>query len=253
MKIVIIGTGNVATAFGKLLLKAGHGIIQVFGRNEARAVELARALGAAPCSSWNHMDRSADLYLLAIADKAVYEMDQHLELSAGQLIVHTAGSVPKEVLQKISARYGVLYPLQSLRKELEVITEIPLLADANTEEALTEILVLARQMSSNVTMANDEQRLKLHLAATIVNNFTNHLYAESEKFCLKENIPFQLLFPLVAETARRLEVVSPGRVLTGPAIRRDQVTIDKHLALLENQPSLKKLYLLFTESIQAYG
>jgi predicted short-subunit dehydrogenase-like oxidoreductase (DUF2520 family) len=251
MKIVIIGTGNVATVFGKLLLRPGHRIIQVFGRNKARAGELARALGAAPCSEWNVLDRSADLYLLAISDKALYEMEQHIMLS-GQLVVHTAGSVPKEVLQKISSRYGVLYPLQSLRKELEVMTEIPVLVDANTEEALAAVMDLARQISPNVTRASDEQRLKLHLAATIVNNFTNHLYAESEKFCLKENIPFHVLIPLVAETARRLEIISPALVQTGPAIRRDQVTIDKHLVMLENHPSLKKLYLLLTENIQAY-
>src|SRR5436190_24281598 len=116
MNVVIIGTGNVATVLGKLFKKAGFNIKQVFGRSIPATESLAGDLESVPCTDWNNIDREADIYLAAIADTALYDLDQHLVL-LNQLVLHTAGSVSKHVLQNISSNYGVLYPLQSMRKE----------------------------------------------------------------------------------------------------------------------------------------
>lgn len=252
MKVVIIGTGNTATVLGKMLLQAGNNILQVYGRNVSHAEELARALQSGSCSSWSAINRQADLYLVAITDKALYELEEHLEL-AEQVVVHTAGSVSKEVLKKVTKNYGVLYPLQSLRKEIPVLTKIPLLIDAANEYTLKKNLELARQISANVTLADDESRFKLHLAAVCVNNFANHLYQIAEDFCGKENIDFNLLLPLTEETARRLELVSPAQALTGPAIRNDLGTINKHLDMLKSYPLFHHLYEQMTYSIRKFN
>ncbi|MEJ7736569.1 MAG: DUF2520 domain-containing protein [Chitinophagaceae bacterium] len=248
MKVVIIGTGNVATVFGRLLSKTGHDVIQVFGRTQASAKELADQLDCSHTGSWNEINRQADLYLVAIADKALYELNQHLSLSH-QLIVHTAGSVSKSVLKHTSINYGVMYPLQSLHKGMPVLTEIPLLVDANNEEAMEQIMLLAGSLTTNISAANDDQRLKLHLAAVVINNFVNHLYVITADFCEHENIRFDLLLPLMTETSKRMEFASPGQMLTGPAIRNDQVTIAKHINLLRAYPLLLKQYKQLTESI----
>jgi hypothetical protein len=91
--------------------------------------------------------------------------------------------------------------------------------------------------------------LKLHLAAVFCNNFVNHIYVLTEDYCKKETIDFKLLLPLIKETAERLEDISPSQSQTGPAIRNDRPTIEKHLALLQNHPQLQKIYSIFTESI----
>ena len=155
-----------------------------------------------------------------------------------------------EVLKNISTNYGVLYPLQSLRKEMPVLTEIPLLVDGNNEQSNRVVWDIAHRLSTNVSHASDEDRLKLHVAAIFMNNFTNHLYAITADFCKKENINFNLLLPLAAETAKRIELVSPHDVITGPAIRKDQITINKHLDLLNEYPLIQKLYRQMTESIR---
>ena len=252
MNVVIIGTGNVATVLGRLLKKAGFAIKQVFGRNPDNAEVLAAYLNSAPCSKWSGIDKDADIYLVAIADTALYDLDRRLVLST-QLVLHTAGSVTKDILKNISANYGVLYPLQSLRKELPVLTQIPFLIDGNGQQTIQTISEIALRLSSNISLVGDEARLKLHVAAILMNNFTNHLYAVTEDFCKKEGLNFKLLLPLALETVRRIELVSPSQVLTGPAIRKDDITINKHLELLNAYPAIQKLYRLMTDSIKEFN
>ena len=248
MRIVIIGSGNVATVMGRLFKKNNHEVIQVMSRHVDKAAVLANELGC-PYTNYDGItDMSADLYLVAITDGILFDLNKSFNLG-NKLIVHTAGSVSKEVLKDISTNYGILYPFQSLRKEMDVIPEIPLMVDGNTEEATILIEDFARTISPLVKRTTDDERLKLHVAGVVVNNFTNHLYAMAEEFCQKENIDFKLLFPLIQETTRRITVYAAKDVQTGPAVRNDVFTLDKHLRILSAHPKLKYLYLKLTDSI----
>lgn len=248
MNIVLIGTGNTATVLGRKLKRAGHQIVQVFGRDTSAASELAYELDTESTNYWNVVNRNADLYIIAVSDIAVEEVFQELHLS-NKTVVHTAASVPLDVLKGKTAHYGVLYPLQSLKKEVANLPDIPILIDASDRQTLDLLNVLAHTVSDRVFVADDELRLKMHLAAVMVNNFTNHIYALVEKYCKDEGLDFLLLLPLIRETAARLEDISPATTQTGPAVRNDTETIEKHLALLQNYPQLKRLYEQFTESI----
>jgi predicted short-subunit dehydrogenase-like oxidoreductase (DUF2520 family) len=132
---------------------------------------------------------------------------------------------------------------------MEYTNDIPLLIDGNTEETITLIEDFAKTISTNVTKANDEQRLKLHIAAVVVSNFTNHLYKLAEDFCKNEKVDFTLLAPLIKETAERIQHASPADVQTGPAVRNDIFTIEKHLRILSDHPALKYIYIKLTDSI----
>jgi predicted short-subunit dehydrogenase-like oxidoreductase (DUF2520 family) len=274
MHITIIGTGNVATVLGRTIKDAGHTIVQVYGRDAAKAKQLAAILQAeALCpglDSNQHasagtdvqqqtggqqqtgvqqsINPSADIYIIAVADAAIPAVAAQLQLS-GKLVVHTAGSVSKEVLSACSDRYGILYPLQSLRREMQQEPVIPLLVDAANAEDLSLLQDFALTLSRQVQVAGDEERLKLHVAAVIVSNFTNHLYALAEQYCIAEKADFRLLLPLIAEVATRLQYLSPGQAQTGPAIRKDTPTIEKHLELLKHHGALQDIYKIMTESI----
>ena len=248
MKIVIIGTGNTATVLGRKLKAAGHRIVQVFGRDTTEASKLAYELGTESTNYWNVVNRDADIYILAVSDIAIREILQELRLP-DKTIVHTAASVSKNILKNASGHYGVFYPLQSLKKEAGHLPDIPIIIDAGDETTMKELETLAHSISDKVVEADDEQRLKLHLAAVFCNNFVNHLYALTEAYCKNEGIDFGLLLPLIKETAVRLEEVPALQSQTGPAIRNDKDTINKHLELLNNYPQLKNIYGLFTESI----
>ncbi|MBC7827826.1 MAG: DUF2520 domain-containing protein [Chitinophagaceae bacterium] len=249
MRIVIIGTGNTATVLGKSIIRAGHAIIQVIGRTSKNAEQLAKTLHSSSTTDQTQLNTSADLYLVAVSDNAIPEIASWLRADK-KLVVHTAGSVECKVLQPCSKNFGVLYPLQSLRKEMDHLPEIPFLVDGNTADNGALIFDFAKTISADIRFAVDHQRFMTHIAAVMVSNFTNHLYAAADDFCKKENIDFKLLQPLIEEIATRLRLFSPAAVQTGPAIRNDTDTIRKHIELLEPFPLQQSLYRVFTESIQ---
>lgn len=245
---MLVGSGNVATVLGKLIHSAGHEIVQVLSRNENHAKELAQVFNCSSGSFKSSGYKDADIYILAITDTALYHLDQYVQLG-NKLVVHTAGSVSKEVLKNVSTRYGIIYPLQSLIKDSGNIPEIPLLVDGSDPETTDYIQEFSKTLSGTIGLADDKERLKFHVAAVLVNNFTNHMFAMGEEFCKKEDIDFEKLYPLIDETIRRVKLHSPQSVQTGPAIREDIYTLGKHLQILSAHPDLKYLYLKLSESI----
>ena len=248
MNVTLIGSGNVATTLGKLIKNAGHTFLQVISRNELHAKTLAGMLNAEACTDVSKINSQADIYIIAVSDNTINSIAEDLNLP-GKIVVHTSGAASKEILKTVTENYGVFYPLQSIRKEKEETPVIPFLLDASNEKTLQILKPFAATVSENVFEANDEQRLKLHIAAIFVSNFTNHLFALAEFYCEQENIPFKMLIPLIQETALRLNEFSPKDVQTGPAIRNDTTTIQKHLQELNNYPELQKIYTTLTESI----
>jgi len=249
MRVVIIGAGNVASVFGRLISAANHEIIQVYSRSISSAQSLGKEFGCSFVDNLEAVDLTADIYILAITDNALQNIQDSLFLG-DKLVVHTAGSVSKKVLSNISSQYGVMYPLQSLRKDQSADQSIiPLLIDANKESVLSIIEQFAFTLSSVVSIVGDDKRLCLHLAAVIVNNFTNHLYTLTAEYCKNEEVDFKMLQPIIEQTALRLRANLPADLQTGPAIRNDQSTLDKHIQALSNHPELKTIYLTFTESL----
>lgn len=251
MQIVLIGTGNTATVLGRMFVRAGHNVVQVYGRTESSAGALAKELKTDCTTDLKKLHSSADLYLLAVSDNAIPSVAQLLNLH-NKLLVHTAGSVPMETLKDASRNYGVLYPLQSLRKEVNETPIVPFLVDGSTEETVTLIQDVAASLSAQVVRTNDAQRMRYHLAAVTVNNFSNHLYTLVNDFCDKNGADFSLLLPLIQQLPARLSKYRPQQLQTGPAIRNDVNTIQIHEGLLNGDAALLDMYKAFTDSIRSY-
>jgi predicted short-subunit dehydrogenase-like oxidoreductase (DUF2520 family) len=251
-QVVIIGTGNVATVLGQRLFNAGVSILQVVGRSAPSAKRLADQLQCSYSVNWHDIQPGAALYLLAIPDRAIHQLSE-LDVLNNALVAHTAGSISINILDKITSRPAIFYPLQSLRSGLtNAETAIPILVDAKNETDLAQLKSIASLISNQVQQANDADRMHLHVAAVVVNNFTNHLYREAKQFCNSKMVDFKLLQPLMEETVHRLRIYQPEEVQTGPAIRGDIDTIAHHQTLLQNQPDLLALYQLFSAQILAY-
>jgi predicted short-subunit dehydrogenase-like oxidoreductase (DUF2520 family) len=252
MDIVLIGSGNTATVLGRKSLAAGHRIVQVYSRNANHANQLSIRLGTSSTSYISSIEKKTDLIIIAIKDEAVSGFLKDLgEVKC--LITHTAGSIPISEAKGLNNKlYGVLYPLQSLRKEMETVPPITMLVDGNNTESKKRIKEFAGSIAEKVIEADDDTRLKYHLAATMVNNFTNYLFILAESFCKKENISFAVLQPLIEETVLRLKNGSPGNLQTGPAIRNDKITLEKHRQLLVTYPALLEFYEMFTKEIRNF-
>lgn len=249
MIISIIGSGNTATVLGKMFVENNHSINEIIGRNKIEVQQLAETLHTKACTELNKIEKNSDVYIIAVKDDAVIEVAKNLKLDE-KIVVHTTGSVAMNVLKNVSDNYGILYPLQSLRKEINYTPVIPFLVDGNNDFTKKNIFSLASSISKSVFIADDETRLKYHLSAVIVSNFTNHLFTLTKDYCKNNKIDFNFLFPLIEETVNRLRYHEPSSMQTGPAIRGDKATMQKHLQLLNNFPGLKNIYEMMSESIR---
>jgi predicted short-subunit dehydrogenase-like oxidoreductase (DUF2520 family) len=253
MDIVIVGSGNVAAVLGRKFKSSGHHILQVVSRNASAASALAYEWDTESTNYRSLVNKNAEVYIIAVSDDAIEEVVADLKLPK-KVVAHTAASVSKDVLKNVTEHYGVFYPLQSLRKEMTDLPDTPLFVDGSDEKTKKILEALAHSISREpVEVSDDDKRRKLHIAAVMVSNFTNYLYALAEEYCRKENIDFKLLFPLIEETAGRIKEISPTETQTGPAARNDSETIQKHLALLEKHPQVKKVYEFLSASIIGEG
>jgi len=247
--IVLIGAGNVATQLGKALQKQGKNIVQVLSRTLGSAEKLATQIGAIPISNPDQLTRDADLYILAIPDDEIQGVVDSVNFH-DSLLVHTSGSVGMEVLKNGSSIFGVFYPLQTFSKTRDVdFSDIPICIEACDEVTCLLLTNLATEISSDVRKINSAQRQSIHLAAIFASNFTNHMYTLSDEILEKENISFDILKPLIRETAKKIEYKSPKDSQTGPAIRGDMKIIEKHIQDLQNDPAKLVAYKIISKLI----
>ena len=250
MKIVLIGAGNLATHLGKALHAAGHDMVQVFSRTMQSAETLASLLDAEPLTDMAQVRDDADVYIFSVKDSALEQLISQLCGGEKKVFLHTAGSMPMSVFRGKALHYGVLYPMQTFSKQREVdFSIIPCFIEANDEFALKQIEGLAGQISHRVFQLSSEDRKYLHLSAVFACNFANHCYAASQELLQQHGIPFDVMLPLIDETAAKVHGMTPKEAQTGPAVRYDENVIRKQIQLLENQPYFQKIYDCMSKSI----
>lgn len=251
--IVLIGAGNIAFNLGNALYRKGFQIVQVYNRSIFSAEELAFKLRCEATNNLNDIRKDADLYIIAVSDSALPLLANELNLDS-KLVVHTSGTSSMDVLHPISSNIGVFYPLQTFTKDkLLKFKQIPILLEANSTENEDILLEIAGTISNDVRFHTSEERRIAHLAAVFACNFTNYMYAVAESILEENGMEFNLLYPLIRRTAKKIKRNDPRSIQTGPAVRNDQITIEKHLQLLNNNPEIKELYKILSNSIQEHS
>jgi len=250
MKIVVIGSGNLATQLSLALSEAGQHISQVYSRTELHASELAKKIGCAYTTNINELSQEADVYIISVKDDAIAELAQQVGCRAqNAIVVHTAGSIAMQVLQPYVQHYGVLYPMQTFSKNKRVdFKPIPCFIEGSDDATLDAIQSLAASVSDKVVRASSAQRKKLHLAAVLACNFTNHCYRLAEKVLEEEQMDFKLFLPLIDETAQKVAHMSPKQAQTGPMMRWDTGVMQMQMDLLSDERT-RQIYQLMAESI----
>lgn len=247
-KIVFIGSGNVATNLAYAMFRKGFTIVQIISKSLKNASLLASGVNAACSDNLSEININADLYIISVNDTALPEICKTLRLS-GKLVVHTSGYVSMRVLENVTERCGVFYPLQSFVKQRLIdLTDIPVCLEASNEEDIVLLKQLAEKLELSVNFIDSPKRKQLHLAAVFACNFSNFMYGIAEEILTKHKIPFELLLPLVNETAGRLAEKSPWLLQTGPARRKDLNVMKEHLSLINNE-DYKEIYELMSRLI----
>ncbi len=250
VKIILIGAGNLAWHLGPALQNAGYNFLQVFSRTEVSARSLAQRMGVDWTTDPGQLDPEAELLLFCMPDRAIREFPCRIDLKTSPMMVHTAGSVPMEVFSGIASRYGVLYPLMSFSKDRSLdFSAVPVCIEGNTPESLDLLEKMAGSISRRVFRMGSEDRKLLHLAGIIASNFSNHMYHLSQDLLQAGGMDFDLLKPLIMETASKVMTMDPAAAQTGPASRNDTGVIRDHFDLLKDRPELQKIYTFVSDSI----
>ena len=229
VKVVLIGRGRLATNLLAALQQAGHEVVSIN----------SRTLEGLPLE--------ADAFIVAVKDSALEEVVRRATKGREQqLFLHTAGSMPMSLFEGHTSRYGVFYPMQTFSKERLVdFAEIPVFI----EGADPAIRPLAESISRRVYELSTEARKYLHLSAVFACNFVNHCYALSAELLEQHGLPFDVMLPLIDETARKVHELHPHDAQTGPAVRYDENVIRMQSALLAADPELQQIYELLSLDI----
>jgi predicted short-subunit dehydrogenase-like oxidoreductase (DUF2520 family) len=249
IKVVLIGSGNVAQHLISSFVKnKAIDLVQVFSRQKESVSQLLDSQKIIE----NLVELvEANLYILAVSDDSIAEVSSQLPFE-NRLVVHTAGSVSINFLDQKNRR-GVFYPLQTFSKNRTVnFSEIPICLETELDADFEILEKVAKALSNQVFKINETQRQALHVSAVFANNFVNHLYQISNAICTENNIPFEVLKPLILETANKVMSLSPSEAQTGPAVRNDTQSIERHLSFLTNENQVK-IYKILTQSIQDNG
>ncbi len=251
-KIILIGAGNVGYHLGIAFSKNGIPVVQVFSRKKAKAKTLSDKIGCAYTTSISKLETDADIYIIAVKDDAIEIVAKSLQkigINKG-IVTHTSGSIPTSILAPYFEKYGSFYPLQtfSINKPVD-FKKLPICIDGADKSIVRKLKQVAKKISPNIHEVDDEKRAMLHVAAVFVCNFANHLYQIGDELCTTNNLPFDILKPLIEETADKVQTIQPKKAQTGPAIRGDKKTIKKQMKYLQQFPRFKKVYSLLTKSI----
>lgn len=226
MRIVLIGRGRLASNLQRALLKADHEVASI----NSRTLE--------------DMPSEADAYILAVKDSALKEVAAAAAKGREtQVFFHTAGSIPMTLFQGMAHHYGVIYPMQTFSKERLVdFAEIPTFVEASDEKAMAVARQLTESITHHVYELSSDDRQYLHLAAVFACNFVNHCYAMAAEILEQHGMSFDIMLPLIDETARKVHQLHPLDAQTGPAVRYDENVIRHHVQLLHDHPFMKDLY-----------
>ena len=234
MKVVLIGRGRLATNLEHALLTAGHEVVSVN----------SRTLESLPFE--------ADVFIVAVKDAALADVIRAATKGReNQLFVHTAGSMPMDLFEGLTAHYGVFYPMQTFSKERMVdFNDISVFLETNDVVSMERLKKLAATLTTHIYELDSEGRKHLHLAAVFACNFVNHCYALSAEVLAAKDLPFSVMLPLVDETAQKVHEMAPKDAQTGPAVRGDQNVMQMQASMLADHPAVKQIYEALSNDIR---
>jgi len=241
----IIGSGNVAShLIATILLEKDITVQKIYAR---RPYTLEGIIESSRITARIEDLKPADITIICISDDYIHEISTQIPFE-NQLVVHTSGSSDISVINPKN-RQGVLYPLQTFTKSKKInFKDVPLCIESAKIADLILLKKVAGILSNKVYIINSEQRRSMHVAAVFASNFVNHMYQIANEICNEKNIPFEILMPLIQETAQKIKTLSPKDAQTGPAKRQDKKTILRHLDALDDSLQ-REIYTLLTNSI----
>jgi predicted short-subunit dehydrogenase-like oxidoreductase (DUF2520 family) len=252
MKVVVLGTGNVAWHLAPALEDAGHEVVAVYGRDLKAAESITSKLYIAePKTDLDFAESDAELFILAVSDSALSDIANEIILPEESILVHTSGAEPLEILEYSSAAYtGIFYPLQTFTKGKAMdFGDVPILVESDDQTTLQQLKKVAKSLSSVSYTVKSKDRIALHVAAVFASNFSNHMIRLSEEIMIRQGLDFEMMKPLIIETISKSLELGAKKAQTGPAVRGDFQVMDRHYQFLNYNDQIAEIYKLISQDI----
>lgn len=251
--VVILGSGNVASHLSIALYNAGYNILQVFSRNQNSSKELASKTSSQKTDIIEEIFLDADIYFFCMNDTANLEISKTIKLKRNPIIVHTAGSQSISIFSDLSENHGAFYPFQTFTKDVKTdFTKVPICIEASNDKTLNNLKLIADHLGCKSHFIDEKGREILHLTGVFAANFLNHCVSISEEILKENNIDTNIIKPLLEQSFYKILNIGATNSQTGPAIRNDIPTLNKHVNLLKDNEQYSNVYKVLTESIKEW-
>ncbi|NNC82783.1 MAG: DUF2520 domain-containing protein [Flavobacteriales bacterium] len=244
-RVIIIGSGNVAYTFGRRLKEKGCEIRQVHSRNPGEGAALARDLEATYVDAPKDLDPEVEIIMIAVSDDAIHETARSIPKTSA-LVVHCSGSTPLSVLPQRSR--AVIWPLRSIAKGQQMTWhDMNIIMESDSDYASVRAMDLIALLGAKAVEMDSQRRKMAHLIAVILNNFSNHLLHMADVLCAEVALDRRIFQDLMEHTLHNSGPAIESQ--TGPAVREDDLTMDKQMKLLADHPHFKDVYEAISRSI----
>lgn len=252
IKVSFIGSGNLAWHLAPALDNVGYSVREVYSQNPKHAAALTGRLYEAHVNiSLDFSGSTSKIFIISVSDDALEEVVQKLILPDDAIVVHTSGSQPLSSLDDAgSQNMGVFYPLQTFTKTKKIdFKTTPIFIESENSDVEKVLTKMAKAISGKVRRITSEERKALHVAAVFASNFTNHMLTLAKKVADENDLDFDLLKPLIAETLNKSLEIGPEKAQTGPAVRGDFEVLERHMEFLKENPELAEIYRMISQHI----
>lgn len=251
-KVSFVGSGNLAWHLAPALDNVGYPVREVYSQNPKHAAALVGKLYEAHVNiSLDFSASNSKIFIISVSDDALEEVAQKLILPDEAIVVHTSGSQPLSILDDAGSQLmGVFYPLQTFSKTKKVdFKTTPIFVESENSDVEKVLTKMAKALSGKVKRINSEERKALHVAAVFASNFTNHMLTIAKEITKQNDLDFDVLKPLIAETLNKSLEIGPEKAQTGPAVRGDFEILERHMEFLKENPEMAEIYKIVSQHI----
>jgi len=255
--VCIIGAGNLGTSLGYALSKKGYRIKALSCRRMSSANESSRIIGEGKPSRDNIKTAGCgELIILSVPDDEIEKVVRELASSdiewEKKFVFHCSGLLSSDVLKPLKKKGAItasVHPVQSFAqknadpKAFEGIY----FGLEGCREGVALAQQIVRKLGSCYLIIQPEDKPLYHAACCIASNFLIVLL-DAAVFLLKmlgleEHEASQALLPLVQGTLHNVKKFTIAASLTGPVVRGDRKSLEKHLDALKDFPPYYEIYL----------
>ena len=247
IKIGFIGPGKVGVNLGRYFTHKGIKISGFYGNNSKEASEITNSKSY---DNYEEIIKDSNILFITTPDDIISIIDR--EISKFDLknksICHASGSLKSTILSNAKLSGALIYSIHPMfafsnkNMSIKKLEQIYFSIEGDLKNQNINdfpVIGLMNHICNKYFIRNIEDSAKYHLANVFVSNLVLSLIdigtGYLKELGLSEEHALNALFPLIEGNLESIHKNGFVKSLTGPVVRRDIKTINKHLESLNDE------------------